>query len=279
MIKKLIRREINGRWFLGGSHVTLFIICLVVFELQRSWLQIAFGYFCGLLTEFILYKTSDKYPDNKTFDRLFSAFTEVAGLIILIKSHKWWLYGLLGFFAVVSKYFIRRSNNSHLFNPTNFAIVISLIFLPTSWFGAWADEYMYHWYPMLHVTVLGLIAVWLGRTYTVSFSYILSVIFWCAVFFPLHDLSSVVYAFAPEFGAIGLIFLWLMITDPKTAPASASGQMTYAFSIAFLHIYLRSRQYLYSRYISLFIITLLFYAINVFWFEKRNQTVSLSGTN
>lgn len=270
-LKKIRHREINGRWFLGGSHITLVIISLIFYRLQRTPVQIAFGILCTFVAEIIFYRTTNKYAPNKTWDRLFSAFTEVAGLLVLLKSHLWWFYGALGIITVIAKYLFRKTFSTHIFNPTNFAITIALTFFPLYWFGAWPDEYMRSWYPMLHITLFGMIAVWLGRTYVVSLAYIVSVIFWCLIFFPARNISDFVYALGPEFGAIGLIYLFLMITDPKTAPVSYKGQAFYAFAIAFVHIFLRNEQYLYSRYVALFIVTLGYYLLSLF----RVQRVSV----
>jgi hypothetical protein len=263
-LEKIKNRQINGRWFLGGSHITLVIISFIFFHLQRTPVQIVFGVLCGFITEYLFYRLTNKYENNNTWDRLFSSFTEIAGLLVLIKSHLWWFYGALGFMTVAAKYIFRKTKKSHIFNPTNFSITMALTFFPLHWFGAWSDEYMRSWYPMLHISAFGMIAVWLGRTYIVSFVYILSVIFWCLVFFPVHNFSSLVYSIGPEFGAIGLIYLFLMITDPKTAPTKYRPQALYAFTIAFVHIALRYNQYLYSRYVALFIVTLIYYAISFF---------------
>ncbi|MDD4974874.1 MAG: hypothetical protein PHY93_11020 [Bacteriovorax sp.] len=271
---KIKNREIDGRWFLGGSHITLVIICLLFFSLQRTPIQIAFAILCGLITEYIFYQATSKYEKYMLWDRLFSAFTEVAGLLVLLKSHLWWFYGFLGAVTVAAKYLFRKTEKTHIFNPTNFAITIAVTFFPLHWFGAWPDEYMSSWYPMLHITAFGIIAVWLGRIYIVSIAYILSVIFWCLVFFPINGLASLIYAIGPEFGAIGLIYLWLMITDPKTAPKKYKHQIFYGFSIAFIHILLRYNQYIYSRFVALFIVTLLYYALTLFNETNRSDNIA-----
>ncbi len=272
LIQTIKLRNISGRWFLGGSHIALVVICLLFYNLQRSALQMIFGFAIGFLTELLFYKYTNKYSKNKIWDRLFSAATETAGLLVLLKSHSWWFYGFLSFITIAAKYLLRKDENNHIFNPTNFSITVALLFFPITMFGAWSDEYMMVIYPMIHVTLFGILAVYLGKTYIVSISYIVSIIFWCMVFFPFHSTSSIVYALGPEFGAIGLIFTWLMITDPRTAPSDKKMQVIYAFSIAFIHIFMRYNQILYSRYISLFIVTLIFYALYLFKSSKRFHT-------
>lgn len=139
---------------------------------------------------------------------------------------------------------------------------MGLTVFPIHWFGAWRDEYMLTTYPMVQVTLMGMTAVWLGKTYVVSMSYIAGLFIWLCLFFPMTNLTDLVYAIGPEFGAIGLIYLFLMITDPKTAPKNYYAQMFYGLSIAFIHVYLRKHQLLYSRYVALFIVTLVYYFIS-----------------
>jgi hypothetical protein len=262
LLNKIINREIDGRWFLGGSHLLLVTISFFFFGLQRSGVQILFAYSVGFLTEFVCFNFSTKYKNGKILDRLFSAATESAGLLVLLKSHIWWFYGFFSFIAVSSKYLFRKENNSHIFNPTNFAITLGLTVFPIHWFGAWPDEYMLTTYPMIQVSLMGAIAVWLGRTYVVSLSYIAGLFIWLSLFFPMSNLTDLVYAIGPEFGAIGLIYLFLMITDPKTAPKNYYAQMFYGLSIALVHVFLRKHQLLYSRYVALFIVTLVYYFIS-----------------
>ena len=262
LLNKFINREIDGRWFLGGSHLLLVTISFLFFGLQRSWGQILFAYSVGFVTEYLCFKFSDKYKNGKIWDRMFSAATESAGLLVLLKSHIWWFYGFFSFIAVSSKYVFRKENNSHIFNPTNFAITLGLTLFPIHWFGAWPDEYMLTTYPMVQVSLMGAIAVWLGRTYVVSISYVIGLFIWLVLFFPMSSLTDLVYAIGPEFGAIGLIYLFLMITDPKTAPTNYYAQMIYGLCIALIHVYLRKNQLLYSRYVALFIVTLGYYFIS-----------------
>jgi hypothetical protein len=257
---KLKTLRIDGRWFLGGSHISLVIISLYTFQLQRTPLQLGFGVGVALATEFFLASVTKKYSSAIGLDRFLSAFTEAAGILVLLKSHIWWFYGAVSFLAVASKYLLRRDRGSHVFNPTNFAIVAALTFFPLYWFEARGDDFTVTSYPMMHVTFFGILATSFGGTIMVSLAYIASLAFWLFVFFPLHTKADAIYAFGPELGAIGLIYLWLMITDPKTAPASFKNQAVFAFCVAFLHIFLRKHEYLYSRYVALFVVTLVRYA-------------------
>ncbi len=273
LIKNLVKKltQIDGRWFLTGSHILLLFICMITYNLQRSYTQILFSFFCAVSAETILYLITNKYKTN-LFDRLFSAIAEWAGLLILIKSTKWWFYGLLVIIAISSKYFLRRNQQAHIFNPTNFAIILCICLFPIEWFGVWPDEYMISLYPMIHVFVFGLFAIILARSWFITLSYFIGILFSLLLFFKMNDVSSLTYALGPELGTVSLIFMFLMITDPKTSPRSYKLQFIYGFGIAFIHIYLRQQELFYSRFISIFIMTLIYYVYTNIWLQKRNLT-------
>ncbi len=270
--KRIVHREVDGRWFLTGSHILLVLGTMLFYGLQRTYLQIFFGMFCAIALELILFRFSDKYKNTKSSDRIFSAAAECAGLLVLLKSHLWWFYGAVAVMAVASKYVFRASQDRHLFNPTNFAITASISFFPIYWFAAWPDEYMVHWYPMLHVTLFGIAAVWLAKSWIISLAYLFGVFFSLQIFYEPKNLSDLVYTFGPELGTVGLIFLFLMITDPKSSPRKVGQQIIYGALIAFIHIFLRYQEFLYSRYIALFGVTLLYY---VFQISSKPQAAAL----
>lgn len=263
IFKRIAHREVDGRWFLTGSHILLVASTMLFYGLQRTYLQIFFGMFCAISLELILFRFSDKYKNSKSADRIFSAAAECAGLLVLLKSHLWWFYGAVALMAVASKYLFRASQERHLFNPTNFAITASIAFFPIHWFAAWPDEYMVHWYPMLHVTLFGIAAVWLAKSWIISLAYLGGLFFSLNVFYAPKNLSDLVYTFGPELGTVGLIFLFLMITDPKSSPRKVWHQIIYGAVIAFIHIFLRHQEFLYSRYIALFVVTLLYYVFQI----------------
>lgn len=258
-------QKINPKWLLTVSHLTLISISILYFNLQRTFEQMSFAYAVGIVIEFFFFKISNKYPKGKWIDRFFSVMTEVSGLIILLNSSHWWFHGLLASLTIIGKYVILKNENEHVFNPINLTITFALIFMPNDWFNSWTDEYMTHWYPMAHVTFFGIIAVYLGNVWRISLSYFLGILICCYLLFLPTKMSEFIYAFGPEFGTIGLIFLWSMITDPKTTPKNHVHQWLFGFLVAFIHIYMRKEQLMYSRFISLFIVTFIFY---VYYFIK-----------
>lgn len=77
--------------------------------------------------------------------------------------------------------------------------------------------------------------------------------------------------FGPELGTGAMIYLFFMITDPRTSPHRAKAQFFWAGLIAFLAVLLRSHEIHFSRFIALFIATLLtgLYEVSTWAFIKR----------
>lgn len=246
-------KKLDGRWFLGGSHFFLLIVAIFFYKLQRSTFQIFSAYACAVIVEIFFYRLTEKNKARTLFDCIFSACTEAAGLLILVRSPYDWFYIPMCFLAVSSKYLLRRNTTQHLFNPTNFAIVTMVGLLPKKYFELRGDEFNISLYPMLHVTVFGLYAVYLGKTWRIALSYFLTI---TAVALVLSRVTqeSPIYLLGPELGATGLIFMFLMITDPKTTPTSARGQILFGSAIGCLLFLLKFNEYFYAHYFALFVI-------------------------
>lgn len=247
-------RKLDGRWFLGGSHLFLFLISYFVIGIFRSPEQVLYGYISAFIVELLLFYSTNKYKDKSIWDRLFSAATEAAGLIILVRSADPYFYAVTSALAVSSKYFLRWNDKNHLFNPTNFAICLSMCIFEKTSFNLLADEYSVSLYPMIHVFIFGMFAIYLGKTWPVTLSYILTILVFSLIMLVDHK-GGFLYWFAPEVGAIGLIFMFLMITDPKTTPNSLSGMLFYGFMVAVFKIIFKAQEIIYPQYLALFIVT------------------------
>lgn len=257
-MKAILKRSLDfipkdGRWFLGGSHLFLCLISIIFFNFQRSWFQIIVAYLTAITVELVLFKTTSKYKDKKASDRIFSASTEVAGLLILIKSGHPYFYAITGSIAVISKYLFRLNKLQHLYNPTNFAIVMGLLLFPATSFNVLGDEFTLSVYPLFHVLIIGTFAIWRGGTWPVSLAYFVTILLNALMMkFFFHE--NFYYWFGPEVGVIGLIFIFLMITDPKTTPSSIPNMMLYGFAVAFFKIILKYYEFVYPAYIALMIV-------------------------
>ncbi len=247
--------KVDGRWFLGGSHLTLLLICYFFYDLQRTPFQIVTAYLAAFSTEFVFSRFSRKNSHRTMGDSMFSAATEAAGLLILVRSSFSYAYIIFASVAVASKHLLRLDEQRHMFNPTNIAIVIGLVLIPRHYFEVRPDDFSRNIYPILHVLTFGTFAVIFGKTWQVTLSYFATC---CILSIILSALTgdTEIYFLGPEIGALGFIFMFLMITDPKTTPASKSGQLLFGASVAALLYLFRAFEVFYAHYFALFAVTL-----------------------
>lgn len=237
---------------LTTSHVSLVFISFFFYNFQRSPYQILTAYLGGIAVELILNYSTNRYKD-RPFDRILTAASEAAGMLVLIRSlvPNYYLFGTA--IAVASKYIFLNKEKRHLFNPTNFAIVMTLAFASNDTIYLAVDEFSYNLYPIFHVVFIGTIATILGRVWIMPLTYILTYVLIALVFQGHGHLGNFVDIIGPELGATGLIFIFLMITDPATAPKTYYGRMAFAFSVVVLTFTMRWHHIAYANYISLFI--------------------------
>lgn len=250
-----IIKSIDPRYIVFGHHLLLIIAAKQLLNLQRTWAQIFFGLAIAIIVELALYYTTTKYKNTKVSDRVVSAATEAVGLIVLINSQYFWFYGVMIATSIFAKYLL-LNNGRHIFNPTNFAIVLSLAVLPLTSFKFYPDEYSTHLYPVLHVLVFGIWATVLANRWMVSLGFFVLSGFSSLILSKGH-IMELMYYFGTDFGTLALIFIFLMITDPKTTPSKRSHQFIFGGSVALMHHFLKTQEVLYSYFLALYIVTIL----------------------
>ncbi len=157
-----------------------------------------------------------------------SALISGLSLCLLLRTNEpLWAIGL-AFAAIASKFWL-RVGDKHLFNPTNFAIVLGLLLTERVWVspGQWGSLAFF----ALAVAAGGSLVVTRAARADVSLAFLAA---WASVLFgrmlwlgtkptiPLHQLEN---------GAL-LIFTFFMISDPKTTPNSRLGRILFACLVA-----------------------------------------------
>jgi Na+-translocating ferredoxin:NAD+ oxidoreductase RnfD subunit len=161
--------------------------------------------------------------------------------------HGWWIFAGTAAFALLSKHLIQVGGR-HVFNPSNIGLVVCFLLLGPER----ADPLAFWWGPMSFWLALALAIIVAGGFAILRRLRLLSIAitFWVTFAASIavlaasgHDMTARwhlgpvsdwnfwrVLAFSPEI----LVFLFFMITDPKTIPDSRSGRRIYAVSIGLL---------------------------------------------
>ncbi len=184
---------------------------------------------------------------------------------ILIRSPAVWPYALCSVISIMSKY-VLRVKNRHLWNPSNFGICVLLLLAPET-VAALTIQWGNFIWPLLVIWILGSIIIWRARRFHICATYVIS-------FLALAFLRSWITGdawraeIAPITGPMYQLFIFFMITDPKTTVRSKVGQSVVAFLVALAEMFLRLNQVVYAPLYALFIVGPAAMLIEI-WMDSR----------
>ena len=168
-----------------------------------------------------------------------SAWISGLSLCLLLRTNDPALAIATAVVTIASK-FVIRFDGKHLFNPTNFGIVLMMLVTGQVWVspGQWGNV---AFFAFLMACVGGLVVNRAARsdvTYAFIFFY-MALVFgrsaWLGepMVIPLHRVQS---------GAL-LLFTFFMISDPKTTPNSRAGRILFAAVVAYGAWYVQFRMF------------------------------------
>jgi Na+-translocating ferredoxin:NAD+ oxidoreductase RnfD subunit len=177
------------------------------------------------------------------FDRgkvvnLLSAYISGISLTLLIKPQggALWPFALGGFLAISSKYVLRYRGN-HLWNPTNFAIAALLLAAPDR-ISVLSHQFGNDLTTNLVIWIFGLVIAARVGVLHITLTYLAS-------FLLLNTLRAVALGqpvlaeIAPITGPMYQLFVFFMITDPRTVVYGRRRQIVVAILIAIMETLIR----------------------------------------
>jgi Na+-transporting NADH:ubiquinone oxidoreductase subunit NqrB len=185
---------------------------------------------------------------------------------ILIRSPEMWPYALCAAIAILSKY-VLRFRGRHIWNPTNFGIVAMLLLAPDVVAGLsvqWGNNLL----PMVFVWLFGTVILYtVGRlhitvTYVVAFLVMAATRAW----YTGHPILSEI---APITGPMYQLFIFFMITDPKTTVQSKRAGSLVVIVIALVETVFRLMQFVYAPFYALFVVGPIAKAIEIGRADRR----------
>jgi enediyne biosynthesis protein E5 len=180
---------------------------------------------------------------------LASAYITGISVGILVRSPAFWPYALGAALAITSKY-VLRFRGRHLWNPSNLGISLMLFLLPAS-VAMLSIQWGNNMASMVVIWVLGSIILLRARRFHISATYAVSFLALALLrAWIIHEpwLSEVSPITGPEYQ----LFIFFMITDPKTTVRSKRGQCLVAFLVAFVEMFFRLDQSVYAELYALF---------------------------
>jgi hypothetical protein len=207
---------------------------------------------------------------------LASAYITGISVGILIRSPAFWPYVLCSLISITSKYAIRWRGR-HLWNPSNLGVSAMLFLAPAS-VASLSVQWGNALWPMLVIWLLGSLIIWRLRRFHICATYVLS-------FFVLAAVRSAatgdpfLAAVAPITGPMYQLFVFFMITDPKTTVKAKWGQCAVAFLVAAAEAVLRLNRVVHAPYYALFLVGPAANMVEIWWSSRHKPATSVSAVS
>jgi|HubBroStandDraft_6_1064221.scaffolds.fasta_scaffold05573_4 Na+-transporting NADH:ubiquinone oxidoreductase subunit NqrB len=243
----------------------MFITCILVvgqisFGFLESYKKTGIAIAVSLISESILARIfTGKWPN------LASAYISGISVGILVRSPAIWPYVVCALISIMSKY-VLRVKGRHIWNPSNFGISV-LLFLAPGTVAGLSIQWGNYLLPMLVIWVLGSIIIARLHRFNITGTYV-------ACFIALAFLRSYITGspwqseIAPLTGPMYQLFIFFMITDPKTTVRSKFWQCVVVAIVAFVEMILRLEHVVYAPFYALFMVGPAALLIEM-WFDSR----------
>ena len=246
MLPSPLFRHLDKR-SLAPILVSMFLIVgQLTFGFLESWGRTFLAIATAIAIEMLLGRMiAGKWP------HLASAYISGISIGMLLRSPEFWPYPLCAAISIVSKY-VLRVDGRHLWNPSNFGIVAMLVLASDSVAGLsvqWGNNLL----PMVVVWTFGAIIInALGR-FHITLTYVASFLFFAGIRHLVTGHPFLAEA-APLTGPMYQLYIFFMITDPKTTVHGKRAQCLVTVCIAAVEAALRLMQFVHSPYYALFIV-------------------------
>ncbi len=261
------RFGIDSRYLAPLLITSILLVGQISFGFLESWSRTLLAIVTAIAVELVVVRTLyGKWP------HLASAYVSGISVGILVRSPAFWPYALCSAISITSKY-VLRVRGRHLWNPTNFGIVAMLLLAPDAVAGLsvqWGNNLL----PMVIVWMLGTVILRsVGRLH-ITLTYVASFLVFAVLRAGItgHPVLSEV---APITGPMYQLFIFFMITDPKTTVGPKGAQSLVAVLIAVLETVFRLMQWVYAPFYALFIIGPLANLIEMSMTSRRVPSAAL----
>ncbi|MEO6816341.1 MAG: hypothetical protein ABI177_06535 [Edaphobacter sp.] len=254
--------------FMPPLFITLILLAgNVSFGILESYQKTLLAIAASIAAELILGRLFlHKWP------HLASAYITGISVGILIRSPFFWPYALCSLIAITSKY-VLRVNGRHIWNPSNFAISV-MVFIAAESVATLSIQWGNNFGAMVVIWLLGSAIIWRLRRFHICATYVISFIAlaflrtWITGDPLLSEISPIT---GPEYQ----LFIFFMITDPKSTVRSKKWQCVVAFAVAAVEMLFRLDQSVYAPFYALFLVGPVALLIEMWWIHRNGPIVNL----
>jgi len=219
-------RAVDPRYLIAGLITLVLLVAQFRYHMVGGYQRLLLSLAVCTATEAVL-----SWFDRGKVVNLLSAYISGISLTLLTKPQgaALWPFVIGGFLAISSKYVLRYREN-HIWNPTNFAICALLLLAPDK-VSVLSHQFGNDLVTNLVIWIFGLIIVARVGVVHVTLAYLVSFFLLTAV-----RVAAFGQPFLPEIapitGPMYQLFLFFMITDPRTIVRGKRKQILVAVIIA-----------------------------------------------
>lgn len=233
------------------------------FGILESYPKLITAIIASFLTEGILHRLIVGGWRNMS-----SAYISGLSVGILIRSPQLWPFAFCAMISIASKY-VLRFKGQHIWNPSNFGVVAMLLLAPQS-VAVLSIQWGNNMWAMLIIWIIGSISIYKLRRFHICATYVISFLVF-AIFRSWITGDPYMAEISPITGPMYQLFIFFMITDPKTTVSSKWGQYVVIILVAFVEMILRLNEAVYAPFYALFIVGPLAMALELWWKDKNKN--------
>lgn len=257
-------------WGIDSRYVAPILITLILlvgqlsFGILESYPQTLTAIATCVILEIIFSKmTTGKFP------HLASAYISGISVGILLRSPEFWTFALCAAITITSKY-VLRIKDRHIWNPSNFGICAMLFLAPYA-VASLSIQWGNNLYAMMVIWLLGSIIIYRLKRFHITFTYVIAFLIF-SFFRSQYTGHPFLAEVAPITGAMYQLFIFFMITDPKTTVRSSkAAQIFVVIMVAFVEMILRLFENVHAPYYALFIVGPIANLIDIWWISRKES--------
>ena len=254
---------VDNRYLAPVLVTVVLLVGHLTFGILESYTPTALAIATAIGAEIVLGRLAyAKWP------HLASAYISGISVGMLVRSPLVWPFVLGSLLSITSKYVLRYQGR-HLWNPSNFGLCV-LFFLAPASVAALSIQWGNQIWPMIEVWVLGGIILWRLRRLHICATYV-------AAFLLLSGVRSAITgvpwlaAAAPITGPMYQLFIFFMITDPRTTVRRRWAQCLVVSLVAVMELVLRLNDVIYAPLYALFLVGPPALAFELWWDGRQRR--------
>jgi len=235
--------------------INLFILLLLgsfFSNIYLSWWEM------GIILSFTaLFEYFTRVDKLSSFYISFSSLSTAIGVMLMMVSTSLYTYCIVIALALSQKHYL-QINKHHFFNPSNFALIMALLLFYDDAhivLGQLGDDF----WLLLTLLLMAILILFRINRWIIPLSFVLFYLLFQYIFVVSLDPVLIMEEIYHRFYAISFIlFIFFMLTDPKTTPSKISAQLLFAFFMALSTVLL---DYFYGFRVQHLFLSLFFFSL------------------